>query len=576
MYRKLLFLTLLTGEVGNMLIDNDNMHLLADALQNAKKAVAIDTETNITKRYHERYCMGVSFCMDSDSSESCDTFYVPLGHRDSWLGDAHNVSLDRYVLSKVEAPFLFHNAKFDIHVLKRAGIMLPEDFKFYDTMLMCHLIDENELQFSLERMAMKYVGEGKYKNLARILSKDMKWEDTHAEIMAMYAERDASATYDLYWAIKDRFEPYEKVWETDSRFLLMLQQIEERGILVDLEEASRQTSMCLSRMSAIQTELGFNPSKQKELHSKLFDPPPVGYGLKVRTTTKLTGKPQVNTKFLEETNHPVCGLLLENSKLKKLTTSYYNSYKELCEGYGRLHPSFKQHGTVTGRLSCADPNMQQIPRDSPIKKLFLPEPGKQLWEIDFRNIEMRLAAVYSKEPALLAIFRDEGDAHQLTADLLGISRQFAKIINFLIIYGGGAEALAFQLRVSPKEAAGILRDYNNAYPRLYATRQAAVNACESQGGWIKMWSGRRRHFRTSYEYHKAFNSIIQGGAFEIVKKAMLNLYSFNIVNQVHDSVWLMIDENNVEYQVKEAEHLMSSWTEESFGIPFSVDSKRLS
>jgi DNA polymerase-1 len=266
---------------------------------------------------------------------------------------------------------------------------------------------------------------------------------------------------------------------------------------------------------------------------------------------------------------------LENSKIKKLTTSYYNSYKELCEGYGRLHPSFKQHGTVTGRLSCADPNMQQIPRDSPIKKLFLPEPGKQLWEIDFRNIEMRLAAVYSKEPALLEIFRTEGDAHQLTADLLGISRQFAKVINFLIIYGGGKEALSYQLGIAPNKAARILDDYNNAYPRLYGARIAASNACISHGGWIRMWSGRRRHFTSAYEYHKAFNSIIQGGAFEIVKRAMLNLYAFDIRNQVHDSVWLMINEDNAEYEVKEAEHLMSSWTEETFNLPFTVESKRL-
>jgi DNA polymerase-1 len=537
-----------------MLISPEKIPWLKEQLASASKGIAIDTETNITKRYHERYCIGISFNVDGGES-----FYLPVGHRDSWLGDTQNCSVDPMLLVHVRAPVLFFNAKFDIHVLKRAGLTIPEDFNYYDTMLMCHLIDENELQFSLDRMAMKYVGTGKWTELARIF-KDIKWEDIPGAMMKDYAEVDALKTYLLYEAIKPMFADYEEVWNTDKRFLLQLQQIEERGIRVDLKEAEIQTNLCLSRMSQIRTELGFDPGRQKELHSKLFSPPPTGYGLKILSRTP-TGKAQVNTKFLESTNHPVCGLLLENSKIKKLTTSYYNSYKELCEGYGRLHPSFKQHGTVTGRLSCADPNMQQIPRDSPIKKLFLPEPGKQLWEIDFRNIEMRLAAVYSKEPALLEIFRTEGDAHQLTADLLGISRQFAKVINFLIIYGGGKEALSYQLGIAPNKAARILDDYNNAYPRLYGARIAASNACISHGGWIRMWS--------------AFNSIIQGGAFEIVKRAMLNLYAFDIRNQVHDSVWLMINEDNAEYEVKEAEHLMSSWTEETFNLPFTVESKRL-
>jgi DNA polymerase-1 len=473
----------------------------------------------------------------------------------------------------LEVPVVFHNAKFDIHVLRRVGIQIPEAFNFYDTMLMCHLINEEEFNFSLQAMAGKYLGASKEVELARAMKKDMKWEETPAWAMARYAERDAKATYDLYLALKPRFEEFENYWEREREFLLLLQGMETRGVQVDLEMAHKLKDMCEDRLLKIQAELGFNPNKRKELHGKLFDPPPMGIGLKVKNRTP-GGQPKVDTKFLETTNHPVAGLLLEHSETKKQLTSYYNSYIRLCEGYGRIHPSFKQHGTRTGRLSCADPNMQQIPRESPIKKLFLTEPGKQLWEIDFRNIEMRLAAVYSGEPSLLNTFANEGDVHQLTADLLGISRQHAKTVNFLIIYGGGARALSAQIRESESKCKDILDDYRKAYPNLFARMRQCTQAAENNDGVVRLWSGRKRHFRTSFDYHKAFNSIIQGGAFEIVKESMLRLQAvgFDIRNQVHDSVWLMVDNED---QVIEAERVMTDWTEPAFKLRFSTDRKRL-
>ena len=343
--------------------------------------------------------------------------------------------------------------------------------------------------------------------------------------------------------------------------------------MVDLDKVADLQGQCYTRLNEIKAELKFDPAKPSQLIPKLFSDPPVGYGLKVLERTP-GGKPKVSDKFLQVTNHPVCGLIREFRQINKQLTSYYNAYERLCSGYGRLHASFKQHGTVTGRLSCADPNMQQIPRDSPVKGLFKPEPGYQLWEIDFKNIEMRLAAVYSQEPTLLQTFKEEGDVHQLTADLLGISRQHAKTINFLVIYGGGANALSNQLNLPAKECQVILSRFRQAYPKLFAVAQACTSAAEQNGGWVRMWSDRRRHFMWSSEYHKAFNSIVQGGSFEIVKRSMLKLQEakFDMRNQVHDSVWLMVKDKS---EVEEAEHIMANWTEDLFGLKFSVESKRL-
>ena len=546
-----------------------DLNVFNEKINNAKIAVAIDTETNITEQYHNRYCMGVAVTVDGES------FYLPVAH-DSWMEkDNPNVSLPSDLLRDRGVPYVFHNAKFDLHVLEKAGIEVPTNLNFYDTMLMSHLINEEEFDFSLQSMARKYLGESKEKDLARVLTRDMKWEDTPAFVMEKYAKKDSQITYELFLALRPLFEKYEDYWQTrDKPFLLTLWDMERKGVLVNLEEAHRLKKMCEDRLVQIQIDLGFNPNKKKELHDKLFGPPPVGYGLKPKTYTAKKNEPQVNTAFLESTNHPVCGLLLEHSELKKQLTSYYNAYIRLCEGYGRIHPGFKQHGTVTGRLSCAVPNMQQIPRESPIKKLFRPEPGFQLWEIDYKNIEMRLAAVYSKEPALLNTFAAEGDVHQLTADLLGISRQHAKTVNFLIIYGGGARALSTQIKLPEADCKKILNRFREAYPNLFRTMTACTASAEACDGVIKLWTGRERHFRSHWDYHKAFNSLVQGGSFEIVKTSMLLLQreGFDMRNQVHDSVWLMVKSKA---EVERAEKIMTEWTTKGFGLTFSVDSKQL-
>ena len=546
-----------------MLLSQEQIPLLKQLLSTAEIAVVIDTETNITNRFNDRYCMGIAFCIDGE------TYYVPTKHG-SWLSpDDENCTLPKDLLGGIAVPCAFHNAKFDISVLRRQGIQIPENFQFWDTMLMCHSINEEELSFSLENMGNKYCGSGKLKKIVAV-----KWEDIPARFMMPYAERDALLTYQLYLTLKPLYEIYEEGWLIDREFLLLLEQMESKGILLDVGRTVELQELCTKQLKKLEDDIGFNPNKISELQSNLFDPPPFGLGLVPRTVTKKTQRPQVNTAFLRSTNHPTCGLLLQHRETKKQLTSYYNSYLNLVgPEYNRIHASFKQHGTVTGRVSCADPNMHQIPRDSPIKKLFLPEDGCEMWEIDFRNIEMRLAAVYSNQQSMLDIFANEGDVHQLTADLLGISRQQAKVVNFLIIYGGEANALSDLLGISFKESDTILKNYREVYPNLYTAQKDAENAAFHNGGWIRMWTGRRRHFRNRYEYRKAFNAIIQGGAFEIVKRATLNIRMYDVRNQVHDSVWV---NTNDPRQIPVMEKLMSGWTEEMFGLPFTVDSKRLS
>ncbi len=476
--------------------------------------------------------------------------------------------------------------KFDFNVMEKAKIPLPVG-NLACTMMYSVYIDENHHPYGheLDDVLKRYVGEKK-KKIEKKAIKDFGWESAPTNYMAIYAEQDSQHLPQLRDSLLEKIEPrHLKLWkETDSRFMLLLAEIERRGLLIDRELCDSLDQQCDRRLREIQEELGFDPAKSTQLHPKLFADPPIGLGLKVPSRTPKTGKPQVSLSWLAGQGHPICALIHEYRKTAKQKSSYFSAYLRLTTRENpRLHPNFKQHGTETGRLSCENPNLQQIPReewkDAYVKKLFRPETGKQLWEVDFRTIEYRLSAVYAESRELLDLFENEGDFHQLVADDVSsqagvaVSRQQAKTINYLMSFGGGVEVLAKQLGVSHSVADKIHKGYKKAYWEIFEKADEAAAVAE-QDKQIDMWSGRTRHFQYPSEYRSAFNAIIQGGAFEIVKRSMLRLWDagFTISNQVHDSVWLQVDS---EQDVIEAQHVMEDWTKEAFGLSFRTDRKRL-
>ena len=533
-------------------------------LISSKKAIVIDTETNITSFQEERYCMGIALCIDNEC------FYIPTYHNDWGKGNIKTVDTVGMFDNIANVPVIFHNAKFDIPVLAKIGLQVPKN-QVYDTMLMAHLINEDQRSFELDDLVRVHLGIRKDVKLAAAM-KQFKWEHVPAYIFEKYAIQDAQITYNLYWYLKNHFEPYEKVWEVDREFMYLLMDMEQEGVRLNRDKVKMSLAENEIWIENFKKKLGFDPGKQKELQKYFFET----LGLKPLTLTPKKLEPQINTNFLEKTDTPETRAFREFKEIQKRVTSYYRPYLRLAPN-GRFHPSFKQHGTVTGRLSCAEPNMQQIPRDSDIKGFFLPENGCELWEIDYRTLELRLAAVYSQQQNLLNTFKVDGDVHQLTANLLSVDRQKGKMINFAMTYGAGKNAIAYQLDCSIDEAASIIFDYRKSYPKLFEKAYEAKLSAEANGNKIKMWSGRHRHFYFAGDTHKAFNAIIQGGGFEIVKLSMLKLKQagFNMKNQVHDSVWLSIPVGEIDVKIKEAERLMSDWTEDLFGLRFSVESKRL-
>lgn len=540
--------------------------------------VAIDTETNITETLKDRFCVGISVATSEE-----DFFYIPLGHKEDLFGPQNfKGMLPTDLFSDITGVVVFHNAKFDLHVLRQVGLEVPTG-NLYDTMLMSHYINEYP-PHGLKELAKDLLGFEESKDLQQKVKTAggfFGYEAVPTVLMAPYAAQDVHFTRELFKYLWEDFQDYKELWPVDRELMLTLLRIEETGLLVDLEMARSLSSRAADRMHQIRQQLGFDPAKTKLLASKLFGPPPDGLGLIPSQFSPKTGKPQATDAFLASVGHPTTALIREYRGLSKAKSSYFDAYDRLSTSEGRLHSNFKQHGTLTGRLSCEAPNLQQIPRENDdelkaAKKLFRAESNSELWEFDYRNIEYRLAAVYGRVPELLDGFRHERDIHSEVAAELGIPRYQAKVTVFLVLYGGGVNKLKAQLNCSYRDAEDVLNRLRSRYPGL----NFAAKRCEeiaNDRGYVKMWTGRRRHMKYENEGYKAFNSVLQGGAFEIVKRGLINVNraGFDVRNQVHDSIWVNLPVGEVDVAVKEITKLMVDWTEPVFDLPFTIDAKRL-
>ena len=552
-----------------------------------ERIIAVDTETTKTPTWHERSLMGVSVWCPSVS----DGFYFDCGH--NLRIKALPCRFDDLIpaLQAVSA-WVCHNAKFDLRILTGSGRIRPPDI-VHDTMIMSWLVDEDP-PHGLKELAVKLISltanseQKEVKKLERLVG----WDNIPADLMGTYAIKDVELTWRLYEHFLPYFENTDEpelaeVLQRELSFLRVLLDIERRGVHFDLNQAQIFAEASQLRMHQIQTELGFDPMKPTQLANKLFGPQPDGLSLIPRSFSDKPSKSFPNGRpdtseaaLLSYRGHgeQVRSLVLEYRGLSKAKSTWYEGWPKLGPN-GILHPNYSQHGTVTGRLSCSGPNMQQVPREAgehPVKALLRASEGHDLVEFDYSQVEFRLAAVYSGDEELLERLREGADFHQATADMLRISRQSAKTVNFCILYGGGASKLALTLGIPFGDAKTFLTGYKQTYPGFDRITEQVEFAMRAKG-WIRYWSGRRRHMKHQWEMHKAFNSLIQGGAAEIMKDTMLRLSKqdlpIKVVGQVHDSLWIEVpsDQPSLHAKIKE----IMEWPESEFGIPFPVDMKIL-
>lgn len=575
--------------------------------------IAVDTETFYIQKGVEPVQMGVAVYCPVKGREMEAGFYLPFRHEHSpTLLPSVNLPLDwlrelNRVLVRDDVTILFHNAKFDIPVLKRDGIDLTQS-DFYDTMLMSHMSNENPPhglkplgkkllgiedteKKALDKLA-RGLGDDKLKGVAR---KADGWRQVPPDAMGLYAVQDVRLTYLLWKHFMKDLEEQEllELWPREREFCRFLIEVEENGVLVNSLQAMRLAEECRGRRAEILDALGFDPMKPDQLARKLFAPAPEGLGFQPGPLGESSpafprGRPKMDKHILARYDHPVVQSVLEYRGLVKAEGTWFQGFLAARWPDGRVHPDFRQHGTVTTRLSCSDPNLQQLPRededdpeDAPMKakvKTIVEAPdGYEVWEYDYSQLEPRLATAYSKEPALVYVYENGLDIYQDTADRVGVSRYQAKQLWLAMMYGAGVRKVAEMLGVLESESKEIVSEFRAAYPMLSSTIANCADAATARG-WIRLWTGRKRHFLWPSECYKAFNSLMQGGGAEIVKDTCLRLRNalpkeVRIISMVHDSVWFEIPEGR--HDLHAIIKKTMEWPTEEFSIPFPVEAKRL-
>jgi DNA polymerase-1 len=491
-----------------------------------------------------------------------------------------------------------HNIlKFDEYGLGLLGIKLQG--RVYDTMLMAHLINENIWDFSLDALGTYFkCGNKVDSETMKQAKKSGLWAYIPINELRKYAAQDAVLTYKIYKVIEPVFrgDGFDgEYWDNVCDFARMMLEIECNGVLIDPLFCEQQLDIGEERMEEIVEYLGLNPGSPNQLRKLLLDE----LGLPVVKKTKASarfpeGQPsmdkeamEIYDEMLERSDDKRAKLIKEYRGWSKAVSACYKAYLTRVHPDGRLRTNFKLHGTVTGRMSSSGPNLQQIPRKSKYEwnrllkaNSFQPAPGYKLYEFDYGQLEFRLGAAYAREAELIELFGDpDADVFQAMADTLEMERHDCKTLNYTLQYGGGAKRISHVFGKTQAQAQEIIDNYFSNYPRLKYWSTKAERVARERG-YVQYWSGRRRHFgRDNREFRKAGNSIIQGGAFEIVKYSMLRTKRSGILDipeecrgvlQVHDSAVYEIREDLVDKYVPEIHRIMED-VQPKFPVTFKVD-----
>lgn len=557
--------------------------------------VGFDTETTGLNVYDGRDRMlgfSVSVRMD-DGSYLSD--YFPCDHIVVEGGVDHNIAKDayKYLLWLIfQRVVVAHNVIFDNSVSMNEGFEIK---KFIDTMKYDHLLDENHISYSLDAVTERRLGhKGKVKSPVFEMAKIAYGWDMPAEYMYEYAKTDAHIALQtvhaqVEQAKKQKENSLNEYWTSiEMPSLSALTWMRRWGVEVDTNICATEEAKGLAEKERITEFFGFNPGSPLGLKKLLIDE----LGLP-EIISKKTGNRTFDKSAMEryevmlerrglENNEVVKELLCYRGWTKSVS-SYYQPYQKLLSPDGRLRPEYKPHGTKTGRWSCADPNLQQIPKETDkvwngaIKDCLVSAAGYTGWEIDYSQLEFRLAASASHTESLLEIFADPSrDIFTEMAKTLGWARQTTKGFTYSTLYGAGVQRIMDAFGVNELEARHLIEHFYSLYPELRnASRYMSGNA--GRQGYIDIWSGRRRHFRyPKSENFKAFNSFIQGGAADIVKTVIADCFK-EVVNeecklllQVHDSLWFEIAEGKETYYLPRIKEIMSR-PSEKFGVALTVD-----
>lgn len=569
--------------------------------------IALDTETT-SLNIHDDNIVGFSFCGDKKNA-----YYVPLTHVDT-EGKLLAAQCDKKAaLEKLQA-FLKNkkiagqNLKFDLNILRNAGVNIRADQIAFDSMLASFIL-EPEQRHGLDLLADKYLGHKniKFEEVCGEGKSQILFSQAPLEKASQYAAEDAHVAYLLADALSVKLgevASLEKVFEEiDLPLVHVLAELEWEGVSINvphLKKLSEEFSQELSALEKKAHDLAggeFNLSSPKQLQKILFE------DLKLTPIKKTKTGYSTDVEVLEKLAmiHELPAIILQHRELSKLMGTYVDVLPTLVHPKtGRVHAGFHQTVAATGRLSSSDPNLQNIPirtqSGKRVREAFIAKKGCVLLGADYSQIELRILASMSGDEALCKAFQEKQDIHSLTASqIFNVSlkevtedqRRQAKAINFGILYGKSAFSLAEELGITRGEATDIIGRYFGRYPTIRGFIDGLVQSAKEKG-YAETLFGRRRMIEGINAKNKmiqamgermAVNTPIQGTAADLIKLAMIRLnkaleekkLASRLILQVHDELVLEVPAAEIDVVKPLVRECMEQAGGDKFCVPLTVD-----
>ena len=578
----------------------DDLSMIENLIHESK-CFAFDTETTSIDSL-EAELVGVSFSFEANSG-----YYLPIAHQEKtaisrdealrWLKQIIEASQDKVI---------GQNLKYDLQVLRNHQINIK---RFYaDTMLMSYSINSTASRHNLDALAEYYLniktikfedvmgkGKNKLKNFSEVPIKEA----------TNYAAEDADITLQLYRTFETKIDDKttKMLQEIEYPMIFVLMEMEATGALIDIKHLNSLSnnfgSKLINLVQKIHKHSGvvFNVDSPKQLSEVLFDKMGIeAKGLKKTSSGYYSTSESVLQKLADE--NEIIKDILEYRTLAKLKSTYTDKLSEICDLSSRVHTSYHQAVTSTGRLSSSDPNLQNIPIRTKdgivIREAFIAPQGKKLLAIDYSQIELRLMAHYSNDEIMVKSFNNNEDIHKRTAsEIFGVDiqdvdddmRRKAKTINFGLLYGMSAFGLSNQLSVTRAEADIFLESYFDRYSGVSAFMKNIVEDAKGKK-YVETLHGRKIHvpniessnylMRQASE-RAAINGPLQGSAADIIKIAMIKIAEWiegndqeiKMILQVHDELIFEVPDSYGEENIEPIIKLMEQSTE--INVPLKAE-----
>ncbi len=593
--------------VNKILVDNEKAFVVFLSKIN-KNEFAFDCETTSLK-IQELSLVGISFYDGGDS-----VWYLPFYHNTQEHQLDFTQCKDRLLKLFIKAnKIIGHNLVYDMQVIKKYGIY-PEDSKWFDTMVAQHLINENERK-GLKVLAKRHFNYDM--QTYEDVTKGKNFSNTSVKDALNYGCDDSVQTYKLYKLFRPQLAELELdklFFKIEMPFLRCIIDMEQNGILIDKDRLDSLKIQVVKKINTVKKQIiknlpekykskdlfgndyvTINLDSPKQLAQLLFR----DLNLPISDRSEKTGVPSVGTPSIRKIidKHPILPLLIKYKEYQKLNNAFICALPKHISNDGRVHCNFLDTGTVTSRLACSNPNLQQLPVNNKIdvRSCFIASPNKKLVVLDYNQEELRLTAFISQDKDMMKAYNNKLDLHLLTANKifnLGLTEQElkdgtieheqakekyneerskAKTTVFSILYGVGKNTLSARLGVTTDEAEKLIRNYYASFPQVKDSIDE-IHKQVSNTGIVKNYFGRYRHFFKidgSYPnsaFRQSFNFTIQSMGADLLRVSMNNIRVFlkehddeaKLLFTVHDELCLEVPQEKAEFYLAQVKEIMES------------------